>query len=115
MQLVLRDRVNQSQAVIALTQPVDMSGYPAFTFSLVAHDVNGTSPTLDVEWETSDNLEDWTQVGGNTQLTAAGMDSGLIRVAGGDQLLRYVRAKITTAGTNVAINYSLTMNLFSGT
>ena len=115
MQIVLRDRVNQSQAVIALTQPVDMSGYPAFTCSVVAHDVNGTSPALAVEWETSDNLEDWTMIGSTITLTAAGMDTGIIRVGGGDQLLRYVRAKITTTGTDVAINYSLSMNLFSGT
>lgn len=115
MQIVIRDRENQTAVVAARTQSIEASGYPAFTISLVAHILTGTTPSLDIQFETSDNLEDWTNLGTAVTRTTAGMSTGHVRLSSGDTILRYVRAIVTTTGTNVVANYSLAINLFQST
>ncbi len=114
MQIVIRDRVNQSEAISVKGQPIDISGYTGFTMSLVVHALAGTGPSMTVGFETSDNLDDWIGLTPGLTLAATGIDTDMIRITGGDVLLRYVRPAIASIGTNVVVNYTLTINLFLG-
>ena len=106
MQITLKDRETITGVLTIYTAPVDLASMSMFTFNVTVHSAGGTSPTLTLAWETSDNLEDWLQLTGSTSQDAIGtsIDSHEAKTS---KYGRYVRASIAVTGTSPIYNYSL--------
>jgi len=113
MQYTLKNRETITGAVSIFTQPVDVSEVPMFTVTTVVHARSGTSPTFNISFETSDNLEDWSPM---TSVPAISQDDPGMRVDSVRALShpygRYIRCEIVSAGTDPMYNYSLWINTF---
>ena len=81
---------------------VDTQGYNSAAFVLEVGAVTGTTPTLDVKIQESDDASTWSDVSGATftQVTATG-NSQIIRVEDlNNTRSRYLRAVLTLGGTS---------------
>ena len=112
MQITLKDRETVTGAATFYTSPVDVSSMAQFTFNFTVHAASGTSQTFALQFQTSDNLEDWEDVGGATSQDSAGTSIG------GNNAMshyygRYIRASLLTGGTSPMFNYSLWLNTFA--
>ncbi len=93
------------------TSPADVTGMPQCSMNMTLHSVGGTLTTFDVQMQTSDNLEDWFDVGNSFGRTTVGVALEEINVRN-HKYGRYVRAEIAITGTNPLVNYSLWLNTF---
>jgi hypothetical protein len=115
MQIAVKVRETLTGAVTAYSSPIDISNSPIFTGCLIAHAVSGTSPTFDVSFETSDDLETWDALTATfQQVTAASVDRGVWPTSG-EAYGRYIRAVFQLAGTSPLVNFSLYRNTFQST
>ena len=112
MQIQLKDRETITGADTYYTPSVDVSGMALYSWNLTVHSSSGTSQSFAITWQTSDNLEDWTDLGSaaNQDTPGTSIES---KDAKEDFYGRYVRAKITVGGTDPMFNYSLWMNTFA--
>ena len=115
MQYTLKNRETMTGAVSVVTHPVDVSDVPFFSVNITVHARSGTSPTLSISFETSDNLEDWAALtAGPVAQNDPGTTLAGVRVST-DPYGRYVRCLIVSAGTTPMYNYSLWINTFAST
>jgi hypothetical protein len=91
------------QAVTSTTNgiAVDTQGYNSAAVVLEVGAVSGTSPTLDVKIQESDDGSAWSDVSGAvfTQVTAAN-NSQVLRLEGLTSRKKYLRAVATPGGTS---------------
>lgn len=80
---------------------VELGDSPAMNLALVVTAASGTSPTLNVTIEGSDDGTNWYTLGTFAQLTAAGTERKAFLTA------RYVRSRSTIAGTTPSFTYSV--------
>jgi phage gp36-like protein len=81
---------------------VDLASATTADLRLLVSAVAGTSPTLDVSVQTSDDGATWQTLGSATRMVATG--SQPLRLSGA---LRYVRAAWTIGGTSPSFTFSL--------
>lgn len=112
MQITLKDRETITGVVTVETQPVDVSGMPQLSAEVVVHAVSGTTPDCQLQLQTSNNLEDWSNIGGTWSETAVGATQQGYGVTG-DNYQRYVRFQIAVTGTSPMFNYSLYLNTYA--
>lgn len=112
MQLVVKDRETLNGVVTVHSRALDVSEAPLLVATLTTHSMTGTTPELEIQLETSENLEDWASVGSSLNLTTA--DTTLSAFAAATiPYGRYVRAKIQLTGSDALLTvYSLWINTF---
>ena len=111
MQITLKDRETITGVVTIETPPVDVSGMPQLSAEVVVHAVSGTTPDCQLQMQTSNNMEDWSDVGGTWSETAVGATQQTYEV-NGTAYQRYVRFQVAVTGTNPMFNYSLFLNTY---
>jgi hypothetical protein len=110
----MKNRETITGAVTLYTNPLDVSNFPLLVLTLVVYAMSGTTPSLTIQIQTSDDLETWMSVGSSFNLAAAGMAKSSF-TAQTDVYGRYVRAQVVLAGTSPLANYSLFLNAFPST
>jgi hypothetical protein len=114
MQVTLKNRETLSGVVTIATVPFDTNGMSLITLMLTVYAISGTTPDIEIQLQTSNDLETWVDVGASFSRTTAGTT-----ITGFDAATvfyqRYVRAQIALTGTGPLASYSLWANLFSGT
>jgi len=112
MQITIKDRETITGVVTIFTQPVDVAGMPQLSAEAIVHAVSGTGPDCEFQMQTSNNLEDWSDIAGPfSQATAGATQAGYDVNAALYQ--RYVRFQIAVTGTSPMFNYSLFLNTFA--
>src|SRR5262245_7056705 len=114
MQITLKNRETINGVVTIKSVPVDTSNFPMMTSELVVYAISGTGPSLTIQYEPSNDLETWSNMGASFMLNAAG-NSLVAFTAQAGFYQRYVRASIALAGTGPLASYSLWANLYPGT
>lgn len=92
---------------------VDTLGYDSAMITLEVGTVSGTTPTLDVKMQHSDDNSSFSDISGATftQVTASNASKTLNLSLGGARK-RYIRAVATIAGTTP--NFALAVNVLMG-
>ena len=111
MQLVVKDRETITGVVTVESKPLDLSGMPAFSVEIVLHAASGTGLNTLVQPQTSNNLEDWSDIGGSISISSIGAAQLAYDVTS-DHYQKYVRFQIAINGTNPMVNLSLFVNTF---
>jgi hypothetical protein len=95
--------------------PIDLSNVPFFIVGFITHVIAGSTPTLDVDIETSDDLDTWADLG----LTIQGDTTGeYLRTAVDLKTTpcgRYIRVKMSGAGTSLTVEFSVYINTYPST
>jgi hypothetical protein len=111
MQVTLKNRETLTGVVVIFTNPFDTGDYGVITAALVVYSITGTTPDLQIEFQTSNDPETWEDCGTAFAAVAAGTQLGGMTAAT-DKYQRYVRAKINLTGTSPLVSYSLWANLY---
>ncbi len=111
MQIPIKIRETLTGATTVKSPGIDVSGMPLAAINLTVHTTGGTVSTFTVQFQTSGNLEDWTNVGPAVSQTTAGVALDEINVKD-DKYGRYVRAVVAMTGTDPLINYSLWLDTY---
>jgi len=111
MQIPAKDRESIIGVVDLKSLGYDVSDIPMLTVSLAVHSIGGTSPDLGFTLETSDNLEDWVDVGSRVSRSTAGVTVTAYQALN-TPWGRYIRAEINQTGTDPQSVYSLWINTF---
>ena len=107
MQITLKDRAALTGSVTVRSRHVDVSNIPLLSMALVIHSGTGGSGTrLDIDMETSDDLETWVGVGSSFGDNAPGRTTQAWR-ARTTPWGRYVRASIALSGPSPQATFSL--------
>ena len=114
MQITVKDSEALNGEATVKSNPIDVSEIPAITATLIVHSIGGTSPQFSVQLKTSENLEDWDDVGSSIDATTACVTKAAFTVAT-DVWGRYIRAEIAFTGTTPKGVYSLYLNTFPST
>ena len=113
MQVTLKNRETLSGVITIFTIPVDVSRMSLTTIMLVVYSLSGTgTPTITIQFQTSNDMETWKDCGSPFNRTATG-ESLVGLVASTDGYQRYLRASIALTGTSPLVSYSLWTNLFT--
>lgn len=94
--------------------PIDMSNVPFFIVGFITHAIAGTTPTLDVDIETSDDLETWADLGLTIQADAAEYLRQSVDLKT-TPCGRYIRVKMSGAGANLTVEFSVYINTYPST
>lgn len=111
MQITIKDSDALNGEATIRTSTIDVSEIPLLTVALIVHTIGGGSASISVQLETSENLEDWDDVGSPISQGSAIPTKAAFK-AGTDVWGRYLRTTITFTGTTPKIVYSLYMNTF---
>ena len=110
MQQFIKQRATLEGAITFETAAVDVSGASLLVHMLIVHGIGGTSPSLTLQPETSDDLEVWSPFGTSIALSATGQQPESDDVKS-QPYGRYIRYKVTFAGTgNPNVTYSIVLN-----
>jgi hypothetical protein len=112
MQITLKNRETISAAVTAKSVPIDVSDSACITAALTVYVISGTSPQIQIQFETSNDMQDWVTAGTAFAATTTGTQLGVMD-AKTDKYQRYVRASIVVSGTTPLVNFSLWVNTFA--
>lgn len=92
------------------TDSQDMLLFKEVAIMLNVENIAGTTPTLDVVIQHSMNNDDWADLHAFTQVVeATGMQFKNVPDGSDDGFARYLRAKVTIAGTGPQYTFEVTM------
>lgn len=114
MQQFIKQRATETGDISFVTPAIDVAGIPLIATELVVFDLQGTTPSIAVQVQGSNDLETWTDNGGTgatISRTSVGTDSGAVQ-ASANPYGRYIRYKIDITGTTTRVFYSLVLNTY---
>jgi len=112
MQIIVANRKQMYRAVTETSDPIDVQGIPRLSLDLTVNSISGTTPQVDAQLQTSDDLETWANVGGVVDRTSTGLELGAILITS-TEYGRYVRVQYTLSGTDPLANVTICVNTFA--
>ena len=112
MQHFVKQRATETGDIEFYTPAIDVVGVPQLTFELITYRLQGTTPQIVAQLQTSSDLETFGNVSG-ADVTLATTDTDIDQANAKDRpYSRYVRFKITISGSVTEIEYSLVLNTY---
>ena len=112
MQHFVKQRATETGDIEFYTPAIDVVGVPQLTFELITYRLQGTTPQIVAQLQTSSDLETFGHVSG-ADVTLATTDTDIDQANAKDRpYSRYVRFKITVSGSVTEIEYSLVLNTY---
>jgi hypothetical protein len=109
--LIVRAILASGSGAAGATPRTDVSDFRELVLRLIVHAISGTTPSLQVQLQTSDDEETWSNVGSALSLSSVGTTAtALVCTASGQEFGRWIRASITLTGTNATTNLGVYLN-----
>lgn len=111
MQVTLKNRETLNGVITIKSNPVDVGDNSVISVMLLVYAISGAGATLAIQFEMSNDLENWVNLGSSFNLGTATSQT-VAYTAAPNQFQRYFRASIALSGTTPLVSYSLWANLF---